>query len=118
MPIRTERSRLVDDSRTFSAEELTDVWAWLDSFDAQPLRPRDGEQLARPPLTFCQATYAFGEKTYSIAKCSDGRELLGTLIAGLPPASAAPKWMPTSLWSEVSKIGGVFSKSAVLCGDE
>ena len=118
MPIHAERSRLVDDSPTFSAEDLTEIWAWLDSFDAQPLRPRDAAQFARPPLTFHQARYVFGAKTYSIAKCSDGRELLGSIIAGLPQASAGSKWMPTSLWSEVSKIGGVFSKSTAVCGDE
>jgi len=71
---------LVDDSRTFSADELTEVWEWLDSFDAQPLSG-DGEQLARPPLTFQQARYVFGAKIYRIARCSDGREVLGTLIA-------------------------------------
>ncbi len=80
MPIHPECARLVDDSRTFSADELTEVWEWLDSFDAQPLSG-DGEQLAKPPLTFQQARYVFGAKTYRIARCSDGREVLGTLIA-------------------------------------
>jgi hypothetical protein len=111
MPIRVERSRLFDDSRTFSAEDLTEVWAWLDSFDSQPLRRREGEQLVRPPLTFHQEQYVFGAKTYSIAKCSDGRELLGSVISTDAEPTATPKWMPTALWSEVAKIGAVFSKS-------
>ena len=83
MPIHAKRSILVDDSRTFSAEDLTEVWAWLDSFDAQPLRPRDGEEHARPPLTFHLGKRVFGEKTYNIVRSSDGRELLGSVIAAL-----------------------------------
>ena len=110
MPIHAERSRLVDDSPTFSAEDLTEIWAWLDSFDAQPLRPRDAAQFARPPLTFHQARYVFGAKTYSIAKADPVMTATGGTftydIAGLPQASAGSKRMPTSLWSEVSKIGG------------
>jgi hypothetical protein len=82
MPIHPERARLVDDSRSFSADELTEVWEWLDSFDTQPLS-WDGAQLSRSPLTFRQARYVFGQKTYRIARCSDGRELLGTLITAV-----------------------------------
>jgi hypothetical protein len=117
MAIHLERTTLVDDSRTFSAEELTDVWAWLDSFDLQPLRQRDGQQLVKPPFTFFHATFAFGERTYSVAKCSDGREVLGSVISGPSQASTAPKWTPASLWSEVSKRSGVFS-NATLSGVE
>ena len=109
MAIHLERSRLVDDSRTFSAEELTEVWAWLDSFDLQPLRPREGQQLVMPQLTFFHATFVLGDRTYSVAKCSDGREVLGTVIEGPPRFSTAPKWVPTSLSSEDSKRCGVFS---------
>src|SRR5437660_1091643 len=118
MSIRAERSRLVDDSRTFSTEDLTEIWAWLDSFDSQPLRPRDDEQLILPSLTFHQDKYVFGSKIYSVAKCSDGRELLGSVIGNAPEATAAPKWIPTSLWSEVSKIGAVLSQSTVLGADQ
>ena len=104
---------MVDDSRTFSAEELTEVWAWLDSFDLQPLRPRDGHHLVKPPFTFFHATFVLGDRTYSVAKCSDGREVLGSVIAGPSRFSPTPKWMPTSLWSEVSNRGGVFSKATL-----
>jgi hypothetical protein len=114
MAIHLERSRLFDDSRTFSAEELTEVWAWLDSFDLQPLRPRDGQQLVTPQLSFFHATFVVGGRTYSVAKCSDGREVLGSIIA--PHPSDVPKSMPTSLWSEVSKHGGIFSKAKLSCG--
>jgi hypothetical protein len=109
MAIHLERSRLVDDSRTFSAEELTEVWAWLDSFDLQPLRPREGQQLVKPPLTFFHATFVLGDRTYSVAKCSDGREVLGSIISGPGRLSSAPTWIPASLGSEVSKSGSVFS---------
>ena len=34
MPIRKAGVRLVDDSRTFDAAELTEIWEWLDSLDA------------------------------------------------------------------------------------
>jgi len=91
MPIREEKSRLVDDSRTFSAEDLTEVWAWLDSFDAQPLRRRDGEKLVRSTLTFSQAKYVHREKTYSIARCCDGRELLGSVNAAAFPQPSQAK---------------------------
>ena len=117
MAIHLERSRLVDDSRTFSAEELTEVWAWLDSFDLQPLRPREAQHLVKPPFTFFLATFVLGDRTYSIAKCSDGREVLGTVIDGPPRFSSTPKWMPTSAWSEVSKHG-VFSKATLSGGIE
>ena len=112
MPIREEKSRLVDDSRTFSAEDLTEVWAWLDSFDAQPLRRRDGEKLVRSTLTFSQAKYVHREKTYSIARCSDGREVLGSVLEVVTPEKSGPKRISTSLWYEVSKLGAALSKSA------
>jgi len=118
MAIHLERARICDDSRTFSAEELTEVWAWLDSFDLQPLRPRDGQQLVRPPLTFFHTTFVLGDRTYSVAKCSDGREVLGTVLTESPRFSAAPKWSPTSLWSEISKRSGVFSKGTLSGGME
>jgi len=118
MAIHMERSRLVDDSRTFSAEELTEVWAWLDSFDLQPLRPRDRQQLVTPSLTFFHATFVLGDTTYSVAKCSDGREVLGSVIEGAPRFSTAPKWTPTSLLSEVSKRSNVFSKAMFSGGME
>ena len=87
MPIHSEDSILVDDSQTFSAEDLTEIWAWLDSFDAQPLRPRDGAQLARPPLIFYLDSRLFGDKTCTIVRCSDGRELLGSVIGAFPRPS-------------------------------
>ena len=118
MAIHLERSKLFDDSRTFSAEELTGVWAWLDSFDLQPLRPRDGQQLVTPQSTFVHATFVLGATTYSVARCSDGREVLGSVIVEPPHLSNAPNWLPTSLWSEVSKRGGIFSKARLSCGIE
>jgi hypothetical protein len=108
MPIRADRARLVDDSRTFSAEDLTEIWAWLDSLDAQPLRSRDHEQLELSRFIFRPATYAFGQKIYSIARCSDGRELLGSVIGATGPES---KWGASGLWSEVSRFSSVMAKS-------
>ena len=88
MPIREKESRLVDDTSSFSSPELTDIWEWLDAFDLQPLRPRDGATLVRPPLTFIQTKYLFRGRVYSVAKCSDGRELLGSVIGIVPQAAA------------------------------
>jgi len=118
MAIHLERSRLVDDSRTFSAEELTEVWAWLDSFDLQPLRPRDGQQLVQPPFTFFHGTFVLGDRTYSVAKCSDGREVLGSIISGPARPSSAPKGTPAPAWPDVSKSSGVFSKATLSVGIE
>ena len=42
MAIREENFKLADDSRSITAEVLSDVWEWLDSYDMQPLRSRDG----------------------------------------------------------------------------
>ena len=108
MPIRADRARLIDDSRTFSAEDLTEAWAWLDTLDAQPLRSRDREQLELPAFTFRPSTYSFGQKVYSVAKCSDGRELLGSVIGSTGPES---KWGTSGLWSEVSRLSSVMGKS-------
>jgi hypothetical protein len=90
MPIRREGTKLVDDSRTFESEELTEIWEWLDSLDSQPLRARDGARLHRPPLTFNQGKYVFRERIFSVAKCSDGRELLGSIIGVIPRAAMTP----------------------------
>src|SRR5262245_46322884 len=89
MPIRVERLRLTDDSRSFSPEDLNEIWAWLDSFDAQPPRPSDATPLVRSDLSFRRDRYVFRQRVYSIAKCSDGRELLGSVIAVAPPAGIA-----------------------------
>ena len=85
MPIREQGQKIVDDTRTFGAAELTEVWAWLDSFDSQPASVRAGAKLVRPPLTFRQDRYHFHGRVYSVAKCSDGRELLGSIIGVIPP---------------------------------
>jgi hypothetical protein len=81
MPIRTDNLKLIDDTRTFTAEQLTDVWEWLDSFDRQPLRRREGAKLEKAPLAFTQDQYAFRGTIYSIAKCSDGRAILGSPVS-------------------------------------
>lgn len=86
MAIREENFRLVDDTRSFTPEQLTDVWEWLDSYDMQPLRSREGARLDRSPLTFTQSQYAFRGEIYSVAKCSDGRALLGSPISLAPEA--------------------------------
>jgi len=80
MPIRQEKSKLFDDTRSFAPEVLTAVWEWIDSFDYQPLRPRDAATLEKGDLTFHLAEYAFRDKIYSVAKCSDGRELIGSIM--------------------------------------
>jgi hypothetical protein len=86
MPIKEQRQKLVDDSRTFEPEVLTEVWAWLDSFDSQPLSVREGARLTTGPLTFYQDRYVFRGRIYSVAKCSDGRALLGSIIGVIPNA--------------------------------
>ncbi|SRR6266478_4859622 len=90
MPIHRVGPRLVDDSRTFESEELTEIWEWLDSLDSQPLNARDGARLHRPPLTFHQDRYVFRERIFSVARCSDGRELLGTIIGVIPQTATMP----------------------------
>ncbi len=90
MPIRKEGTRLVDDSRTFDADELTEVWEWLDSLDARPLEAREGARLHLPPLIFHQGQYAFRERVFSVARCSDGREILGSIIGVVPRATLTP----------------------------
>ena len=90
MPIHRVGPRLVDDSRTFESEELTEIWEWLDSLDSQPLNARDGARLHRPPLTFHQDRYVFRERIFSVAKCSDGRELLGSIIGVVPLSTMKP----------------------------
>src|SRR6185369_2846912 len=52
MPIRERGPKLFDDTRTFGAAELTEIWAWLDSVDAQTSGARYEAQFSRPPLTF------------------------------------------------------------------
>jgi hypothetical protein len=89
MPIREEDQKLLDDARTFSSEELTEIWEWLDSFDIQPLGSRQETRLERTPLTFRQDKRAFSGKLYSVARCSDGRELLGSVIGAAPEANGA-----------------------------
>src|SRR6476646_10786443 len=86
MPIRERGPKIFDDTRTFAAAELTEIWAWLDSFDAQTLGARNEAQLSRPPLTFHQDRYIFRGRIYSVARCSDGRELLGSIIGVIPPS--------------------------------
>ena|SRR5437763_191215 len=90
MPIHKEGARLVDDSRTFDPDELTEIWAWLDSFDTCPLEAREEARLQRPPLTFRQEQYVFRERIFSVAKCSDGREILGSIIGVVPRATLSP----------------------------
>ena len=82
---------MVDDSRSFTAEQLSDVWEWLDSYDMQPLRSRSGARLERSPLTFTQDTYTFQGTIYSLARCTDGREVLGSPIGVAPYAVMASK---------------------------
>jgi hypothetical protein len=86
----------VDDSRTFDADELTEIWAWLDSFDARPLGAREEARLQRPPLTFRQDQYVFRERIFSVAKCSDGREILGSIIGVVPRAALTPAQLLSS----------------------
>jgi hypothetical protein len=88
MAIREDKFRLNDDSRSFTAEQLSAVWEWLDEYDMQPLRSRDGAQIECGPLKFTQDKYTFQGMMYSLARCSDGREILGSPI-GLAPAVAA-----------------------------
>jgi hypothetical protein len=83
MPIREEKFRLIDDSRSFTAEQLSAVWEWLDSYDMQPLRSRDDARLERP-LKFTQAQYTFQGTIYSVARCDDGREVIGSPIGVVP----------------------------------
>src|SRR5438105_2884079 len=90
MAIHKQGARLVDDSRTFDADELTEIWAWLDSFDAQPVGAREQARLQRPPLVFHQDQYVYRERIFSVAKCSDGRELLGSIIGVVPRNTLSP----------------------------
>ena len=80
----------MDDSRTFDADELTEIWAWLDSLDARPLGAREEARLHRPPLTFHRDQYVFRERIFSVARCSDGRELLGSIIGVIPRIPLTP----------------------------
>ena len=89
MPIREEKLRLIDDTRSFAPQDITAVWEWLDSFDVQPLRPRTGATLVRGALTFRLEEQSFRDHTYSVAKCSDGRELIGS-ITGVAARPASP----------------------------
>src|SRR6266571_5016202 len=88
MPIRQQKTGLVDDTRTFTAEQITDVWAWLDSLDMEPLS--EEARLVRMPLTFRQDRYVFRGRIYSVAKCSDGRELLGSVVGVAPQTANTP----------------------------
>src|SRR5882724_5448732 len=90
MPIHKEGSRLVDDSRSFQADELTEIWAWLDCFDSRPLRVRKAARLQRSVLIFHQDQYVFRERIFSVARCSDGREILGSIIGVVPRAILSP----------------------------
>ncbi len=90
MPKRRVGPKLIDDSRSFKSEELTQIWEWLDSLDSQPLSARDGARLQRPPLTFHHDKYVFRERIFSVAKCSDGRELLGSIIGVVPLSTMKP----------------------------
>ena len=90
MPIRKAGARLVDDSRTFDADDLTEIWEWLDSLDAQPWEAREGARLHRPPLVFHQGQYAFRERIFTVARCSDGREILGSIIGVVPRSTLTP----------------------------
>jgi len=89
MAIREENFKLADDSRSFTAELLSDVWEWLDSYDMQPLRSRDGARLERAGVIFSQETYTFQGTIYSFARCSDGRAILGSPIG--VATDAAPR---------------------------
>jgi hypothetical protein len=84
MPIREEKFRLIDDSRSFTPEQLSAAWEWLDSFDMQPLRSRENARLERPPLTFTQDKYTFQGTIYSVARSADGREVIGSPIGVVP----------------------------------
>ena len=90
MAIREEKFKLADDSRSFTAEQLSEVWEWLDSYDMQPLRSREGALLELPSLTFTLDNYTFQGTIYSLARCSDGREVLGSPI-GVATHTLQPK---------------------------
>ena len=101
MPIRQQGPRLLDDARTFEAEDLTEIWEWLDSFDSQPLSAWNKARLVRPPWTFEQGRYIFRGRIYSVAQCSDGRELLGSVIGMItepmrPPGNRILALLPES----------------------
>jgi hypothetical protein len=65
---------------TFSPEQLSSLWEWLDSYDSQPLRNREGATLDLLALNAKLETYVHRDRVYSVAKCSDGRELIGSVI--------------------------------------
>jgi hypothetical protein len=72
--------KLIDDARTFTPEQLTDLWEWLDSYDSQPLRSREDATLDLIALSAKLDTYVHRDRVYSVARLSDGRELLGSVI--------------------------------------
>ena len=85
MLIREEKLKLID-TRSFAAEDITAVWEWLDSFDSQPMRPRIGVTLERGNITFRLEEQSFRDLSYTVAKCSDGRELLSrAAVCALTP---------------------------------
>jgi hypothetical protein len=81
MAIREEMFKLIDDTKTFTPEQLTSLWEWLDSYDSQPLRKREGATLDLIALSAKLDTFVHRDRVYSVAKCNDGRELLGSVIA-------------------------------------
>jgi hypothetical protein len=81
MAIREEMFKLIDDTKTFTPEQLSNLWEWLDSYDSQPLRKREDATLDLIALSAKLDTYTHRDRVYSVAKCSDGRELIGSVIA-------------------------------------
>ena len=99
MAIRADKFKLIDDSRSFTREQLSSVWEWLDEYDMQPLRSRAGASLKSGPLTFTQDSHTFLGTVYSLARCSDGREILGSPIG---VAAAAVNAMKRNLFARLS----------------
>jgi hypothetical protein len=91
MPIREQGSRLFDDTNTFSSGELTEIWEWMDSFDSRPLGDRETASFVKTPRTFRLDRYVFRGRIYCVARCSDGRELLGSVIGVAAPPSMTPE---------------------------
>src|SRR4051812_10059918 len=91
MPILEQGFRIVDDMRTFPTQELTEIWEWLDAFDAAPASARDQARLERADVTFSMEQHVFNGRIYSVASCSDGRQLLGSILGLLPNPDLLPE---------------------------
>ena len=90
MPIREQGPRLIDDTSTFSPGELTEIWEWMDSFDSRPLVDRETASLVKTPRSFRLERFVHRGRIYCVARCSDGRELLGSILGVAAPPSITP----------------------------